>query len=221
MSFNSANASFDSMPEGLSDNHDSATKCSTNIYNFLSDHPLHDTHGLQLHKADPKKIPNFIGATLPRKDQGDRNYSCLVMLALFKPWRKGSDLKCNVSISWHEAFEHHSFSVEHTTVIENFHIKYECLDARDDYRAQLAKEGPGMFASSWDNEEDGEYDDVEPTAIPEGEEFNPECLPSFLQPGTWYIKRMEQRLTMRKLLASVGPEKIRETIPMFPSLSHL
>ena len=146
MSFNSADASFVSMPDSLSDTPDSGMKCSTNVYRFLSDHPLHDTHGLQLHKADPKKIPNFIGATLPRKDQGDRNYYCLTMLALFKPWRKASHLKCNASISWHEAFEQHSFSVEHTTLIDNFHIKYECLDARDDYRAQLAKEGPGMFA---------------------------------------------------------------------------
>jgi hypothetical protein len=203
MSFHSADASFDSVPESLSDSHDSGTKRSANVYNFLSDHPLLDTHGLQLHKADPKKIPNFIGATLPRKDQGDRNYYCLTMLALFKPWRKGSDLKCNVSVSWHEAFEQHSFSEEYTTLIENFHIKYECLDARDDYRAQLAKEGPGMFASSWDNEENKEYDDIDPTAIPEGEEFNPEG-PFFLQAGPSYIKRMQQRLTMRKLLTSVG-----------------
>src|SRR5438445_13070831 len=103
---------------------------------------------MQLHKADPKKIPNFIGATLPRKDQGDRNYYCLTMLALFKPWRKGTDLKADASTSWHEAFEQHSFSEEHITLIHNFHIKYECLDARDDYRAQLAKKGPGLFESS-------------------------------------------------------------------------
>ena len=179
MSFNSADASFVSMPDSLSDTPDSGMKCSTNVYRFLSDHPLHDTHGLQLHKADPKKIPNFIGATLPRKDQGDRNYYCLTMLALFKPWRKASHLKCNASISWHEAFEQHSFSVEHTTLIDNFHIKYECLNSRDNYRAQLAKEGPGMFASSWDNE-DGEYDTIEHTAIPEGEDFNMDCIPSFL-----------------------------------------
>src|SRR6266540_3266875 len=183
---------------------DSGTKHSKNVYSFLSDHPLHDTHGLQLHKADPKKILNFIGAILPRKDQGDRNYYCLTMLALFKPWRKGPDLKSNVSISWHEAFERHSFSVEHITLIQNFHIKYKCLDARDDYRAQLAKEGPGMFMSSWDNGEDGEYDIIEPTAIPEGAESNTGDIPSFLQEGASYRKRKEQRLTMRKLLASVG-----------------
>jgi len=126
------------------------------------------------------------------------------MLALFKLWRKGSDMKSNVSVTWHEAFEQHFFSVEHTTLIEKFHIKYECLNARDDYRAQLAKGEPGMFASSWDNEVDGEHDGFEPTAIPDREEFNPDDIPFFLQEGASYRRRKEQQLTMRKLLASVG-----------------
>ncbi len=147
MSFHSANVSFESVSESLSDSPRSGMKHSKSIYNFLSDHPLHETHGLQLHKVDLKKIPNFIGATLPRKDQSDRNYYCLTMLALFKPWRRGSNLKSNESVFWHKAFQY-SFSVEHVTLIQNFHIKYECLDARDDYRAQLAKEGPGMLVSS-------------------------------------------------------------------------
>ena len=203
MSFNSADASFDSVPDSLCDGPDSCNKRSTTVYSFLSDHPLHDSHGVRLQKQDTKKIPNFIGATLPRKDQGDRNYYCLTMLALFKPWRKGSDLKCNASVSWHEAFEQHPFSVEHATLIDNFHIKYECLDARDDYKAQLAKEEPVMFSSSWDNDNDGE-DDIDPAAIPHHEEFNLDGIPSFLQPGTSYMKRMEQRLTMRKILAVVG-----------------
>ena len=204
MSFNSADVSFESVAASLCDSPDSRSKCSTAVYNFLSDHPLNETHGVRLQKADPKKIPNFIGATLPRKDHGDRNYYCLTMLALFKPWRKGSDLKCDASVSWHEAFERHPFSAEHTTLIDNFHIKYECLDARDDYRAQLAKEGPGMIASSWDNDDDVEYDNIEPAAIPQHEEFNLDGVPSFLQPGTSYLKRMEQRRTMRKILAEVG-----------------
>jgi len=190
MSFHLADVSFESASGILSDS--PGTKRLKGIYNFLSDHPLHETHGLQLHKADSKKIPNFIGATLPRKDQSDRNYYCLTMLALFKPWRRGSDLKSNETVSWHEAFEQHSFSVEHVILIQNFHIKYECLDARDDYRAQLAKEGPGMLVSSWNNEEDGKYDTIEPTAISEGTEIDPGDIPSFSQEGTSYRKRKEQ-----------------------------
>src|SRR5258707_11302195 len=53
----------------------------------------------QSYVIQKEKIPNFIGAILPRKDHSDRNYYCLTMLALFKLWRKGSDLKCDVSVS--------------------------------------------------------------------------------------------------------------------------
>jgi len=199
-SFVSADVSFGSV---LSDGPASATKNSKNICRFSTDHPLYETHGLHLHKADPNKIPNFIGATLPRKDQGDRNYYCLTMLALFKPWRMGSDLKSDVTMSWHDAFERHSFSKEHITLIQNFHIKYECLDARDDYRARLAEEGPAMYVSSWDNE-DGDCDVFESTAIPEGVDLNQDEEPSFLQEGVNYRRRKEQRSIMRRLLASVG-----------------
>jgi hypothetical protein len=204
-SFCSGDVSFGSVSGTLSDKPASHAKHSGSIYCFSSDHPLHDTHGIQLHKLDPKKIPNFIGATLPRKDQGDRNYYCLTMLALFKPWRKGTDLKSNKS-TWHEAFERHPFSDEHTTVIQNFHIKYECLDARDDYRAQLAKGGPENFASSWHNDYDDDSvgDDFEHTAFPEGSAFDSDDIPSFLQEGTFYKKRKEQCLTMRRILASTG-----------------
>ena len=80
--------SFDSVSDGPLDSHAPDARCSRSIHEFLPDHSLHTTHSMQLHKADPKKIPNFIGATLPRKDQDDRNYYCLTMLALFKPWRK-------------------------------------------------------------------------------------------------------------------------------------
>jgi len=129
VSFDS-DVSFNSASGSPSHSHAPGTKHSKNIYGFLPDHPLHATHGMQLFKADPKRIPNFIGATLPRKDQGDRNYYCLTMLALFKPWRKGTDLKADASTSWHDTFERHPFSEEHAILIRNFHIKYECLDAK-------------------------------------------------------------------------------------------
>src|SRR6266508_3746355 len=203
-SVNIANISFDSALGNMSDNPDSGTKEETgNIYGFLPDHPLHATHGLQKHKANSKKIPNFIGATLPRKDRGDRNYYCLTMLALFKPWRKGTDLKSDTSDTWHEAFERHTFSEEQNTLIQNFHIKYECLDSQDDYRAQLAKGESEVFISSWDDE-DGDSDTIEPIAIPEGTDFDLANVPSFLQEGTAYRKRKEQHLSMRRILASVG-----------------
>ena len=54
-------------------------------------------------------MPNFIGGTLPRCDQGDYEYYCLTMLTLFKPWRTGHDLKL-VEETWEQAFNKYIFS---------------------------------------------------------------------------------------------------------------
>ena len=62
------------------------------FYDFLKSHPQFQTHHIQ-YTDDDKTVPNFLGGTLPRCDQGDREYYCLTMLTLFKPWRSGKDLK--------------------------------------------------------------------------------------------------------------------------------
>ena len=68
-------------------------KLGKNMYRFSKDHPLSDSHVLQLLPDKEKTIPNFIGATLPRHDQGDRELYCSTMLAIFQPWCTGNDLK--------------------------------------------------------------------------------------------------------------------------------
>jgi hypothetical protein len=40
-----------------------------------------------------KIIPNFMGGAIPRADKGDREYYCMTMMPLFKPWRSPADLK--------------------------------------------------------------------------------------------------------------------------------
>ena len=64
-----------------------------NMYKFQKKHPFYETHVAILKPLKPTTVVNFIGCTLPRCDQGDREYYCLTMLALFKPWRTGLDLK--------------------------------------------------------------------------------------------------------------------------------
>ena len=83
-------------------------------------------------------IPNFLGNTLPRHDQGDRKYYCSAMLALFRPWRSGLDLRWQ-SESWDEAFLSYEFSSRQLEVMTNMNIRYECLDARDNFHAQTKK----------------------------------------------------------------------------------
>ena len=62
------------------------------------------------------------------------------MLVLFKPWRQGTDLKAGDQL-WNDEFQEYSFSEEQVWYMHNFNVRYECLDARDDYRAQIKKTG--------------------------------------------------------------------------------
>lgn len=55
----------------------------TKLLRFISEHPLAETHGVRYLKT--ARIPNFVGKTLPRHDQGDREYYCSTMLALLSP----------------------------------------------------------------------------------------------------------------------------------------
>jgi len=96
------------------------------------------------------RVPNFTGATLPRRDKGDREYYCCAMLTLFKPWRTGSDLK-STTASWDEQFLAHQFSNDEVNYMNNFNIRYECMDARDDYCAQMKHGVSDQIMGSWDS----------------------------------------------------------------------
>jgi Helitron helicase-like domain at N-terminus/PIF1-like helicase len=127
---------------------------------FLKDHPLYETHVVNFDLNKINVVPNFIGGSLPRRDYGDREYYCATMLTLFKPWRNGKDLKSE-DYSWDETFINHKFTAHQLTLMDNFNIRYECNDARDDYSAQL-KRGDvvdGFFPSWMSSEIINEIDD--------------------------------------------------------------
>jgi hypothetical protein len=128
---------------------------------FLSTHPLAETHGVRLLKRS--HVPNFIGNTLPRHDQGDREYYCSAMLALFKPWRSGLDLKTKLN-SWDETFVSHGFSMRQLELMKNMNIRYECLDARDDFHAQL-KKGVTSEMPGWSESDPDIFNDFDQMAV--------------------------------------------------------
>ncbi|KAF5366096.1 hypothetical protein D9757_012699 [Collybiopsis confluens] len=105
---------------------------------FLSAHPLQKTHSVRCFRNYHTIVPNFIGPPLPRPDKDDREFYCSTILAFFKPWRSGFDLKC-AGESWDEAFTNHVFGETEFLYIKNMNIRYECLDSRDDYRTQMKK----------------------------------------------------------------------------------
>ena len=108
------------------------------VDHFQKEHPLHSSHVTHFNPSKTDVVLNFVGGPLPRHDRGDREYYCATMLTLFKPWRNGKDLKSETS-SWHETFTSHNFTACQNEIMDNFNLRYECNDARDDYSAQLKK----------------------------------------------------------------------------------
>jgi hypothetical protein len=106
---------------------------------FQDQHPLAATHWVTCNTERINKvIPNILGGPLPRCDQGDRENYCCTMLTLFKPWRAGHDLKTNMQ-TWEDAFNSYQFTERQRKLMKNFNLRYECLDTRDDFHAELKK----------------------------------------------------------------------------------
>lgn len=106
---------------------------------FMNEHPQSKTHRIFIRNKKDQKIPDFKGRPLPRKDKGNREEYCMTMLTLFCPWRNGLDLKDKES-SWDTTFADYTFTKRQLELMKCFNLRYECLDARDDFAAKL-KEG--------------------------------------------------------------------------------
>jgi hypothetical protein len=133
----------------------SSTKSTRNTHHQFEDgHPLRATHVV---KCDFDRsayiVPNIVGGALPRHDAGSREYYCCTMLTLFCPWRNASCVK-QPSESWESAFHVYPFSTRQKQLMRNFNLRYECLDARDDFQAQLKKKTQSR--TPWYNQGDSD-----------------------------------------------------------------
>ncbi len=126
------------------------------------------------------------------------------MLTIFKPWQCASDLKKSDIESWDNAFYNHNFNDSEMAIIRNFNICYECLDARDDYRAQLKKGAATVVTGSWEviDSIENTHDNCDldgPSAI----EFDdsPSGPVDF---GLKHIKHLKEMEMINHLLTSMG-----------------
>ncbi|KAF9547539.1 hypothetical protein CPC08DRAFT_648747, partial [Agrocybe pediades] len=125
--------SMKSFTESVLKGEQTASSTKSKYVPFNDQHPLYLSHEVYCDLSRLKfVVPNFLGGSLPRRDQGDREYYCATMLTLFRPWRTGADLKEN-NMSWDESFNRYQFSPSDSKYMDNFNLRYECLDGRDDY----------------------------------------------------------------------------------------
>lgn len=114
---------------------------------FIKEHPDKKSHTVKMLEDDGSRVPMFLGGALPRHDHGDREDYCMTMLTLFKPWRTGLDLKAE-NVNWNDTFASHDFNENALDKMKFFNTKYECLDAKDDYRSQRKATSHGV-AFDW------------------------------------------------------------------------
>ena len=70
-------------------------------------------------------------------------------------------MKNSAQASWDEIFSDHDFRTQQRQLMKNFNIRYECLDARDDYRAQLKKGIDKSLLGSWEAFQDEHEHEIE------------------------------------------------------------
>jgi hypothetical protein len=130
-------------------------------FRYLADHPLLSSH---IVACDPDRrgyvVPNFIGPALPRTEDGDREQYCLMMLTFFCPWRTGLDLRSSHQ-TWEDAFNAFEFTARQRQLMNNFNIRYECYDAKDDFSAQYKSKGGDDTDDESDDDRHDEDVDVE------------------------------------------------------------
>ena len=126
---------------------------------FRKEHPQVMSHHVRLVPEHEGLIPNFIGGSMPRKDSGSREQYCMTMLTLFRPWRSGKDLRKDENTLWDEEFNAYQFTSRQQAVMHNFHIRYECNDARDDFSAQRKRAASGTANPL--NMSDEDMDEIE------------------------------------------------------------
>ncbi|KNZ71706.1 hypothetical protein J132_07484, partial [Termitomyces sp. J132] len=120
---------------------------SSTIIQFTDQHPLFDTHG----------------PMLPHYDKGDKEEYSLTTLTLFKPWKSRLDLK-DTDESWSTAFATYKFNEKQQTLMKNMNIEYKCMNAHDDFYAQLKSGGvllPGNHKLAVDLNDIQQTDEME------------------------------------------------------------
>jgi hypothetical protein len=171
------------------------------------------------------RIPNFIPNTLPRPDHGDREYYCSTMLTFFKPWRTPTDLKIKMD-SWDKAFSAHIFTHQQLKIIKHMNVRYECLDARDDYSTKLKMGMKDNIQYQWlAPDVIADFDEYHNDDVNNGDDFNVDTHYSVEEgsnlsiPGKKYLDKLNAMTAVEKTMRYAGwLDKCNDGLPDVGSL---
>ncbi|KAF9540238.1 hypothetical protein CPC08DRAFT_594532, partial [Agrocybe pediades] len=172
---------------------------------FHKNHPLYSSHEVYCDFSRAQCIvPNFLGGSLPRRDQGDREFYCATMLAFFRPWRTGRDLKSHQQ-SWNDAFCNYTFNARDLKLMDNFNLRYECLDGRDDYHGELIrklKEAERQTKTRFNVDSESSTDEYEAETAVADRMPNP--INKFSELGPETVKRLRHQDEASNILRQCG-----------------
>jgi hypothetical protein len=156
------------------------------------------------------RIPNFIPNTLSRPDHGDREYYCCTMLTFFKPWRTCTDLKKKID-SWDKAFSAQLFTNQELKIIKHMNVRYECLDARDDYSTKQKMGMKDNIHYQWlTSEMVSDLDEHHNDPIHNNDDFNVDTHyiadeDDYLSiPGKKYLDKLSAMATVERTMKASG-----------------
>jgi hypothetical protein len=174
----------------------------TKHQSFASDHPLYKTHEIicDMNKLDTV-VPNILGGALPRSDSGDREFYCMTMLTLFKPWRSGKMLK-EENETWDQAFVSYRFNDRDKEIMNNFNLRYECLDARDDYHSALKKKNRKFGLHNSNNVNDTIFDSD--SDVSEDDQYNTLADGSYEEVGPVHLKTLRDMQQAESIVRQAG-----------------
>ncbi|KAI0359121.1 hypothetical protein OH77DRAFT_1367691, partial [Trametes cingulata] len=171
------------------------------------EHTQYNTHMLRLRTK--WIVPVVLGDRVPRCDRGEeeRNAWARMMLILFVPWRKPSDLR-ETSESWTVAFERQRYKISArcTEVIANMNVLTECRDARDSFREMRRADALALIRSGLPMDISNEHTGVDEDEI--HQEFQLFDRPDFIDAYEY----SHELSTSRKALDDKVGEKTRELL---------
>ncbi|KAK0235583.1 hypothetical protein EDD85DRAFT_791055 [Armillaria nabsnona] len=137
--------------------------------------------------------------------------------------KKKKDLKADKDTTWDAAFEAYSFSETHSHIIANLNLRYECLDVRDDYRAELIQEAEAEIPAWMDGNTyleltaDGDQQLVLEDMTEYG--IDPDLLSNKNKHGRHHKMRERQATVIRNLM---GPARCKWSAvdPRIASIKH-
>ena len=116
-------------------------------------------------------VPVILGNRTPRCDRepDEREAWARMMMILFVPWRRPSDLR-NAEETWLQSYQRHESLIpaKHKMIVENMNVLSQCKDARDESATVRRAEAMAFLRDGVGSGREGRHSGLEDGDLPQG-----------------------------------------------------